>query len=95
MITCLSVSHKNASLPMLESLNISDDKDLARSLYSENIVQECVLLQTCHRVEIYCVLTDSKTESAVKQILKSWSAKTGVSLDLISKTVIFIMEEQH
>ena len=87
MITCLSVSHKNASLPMLETLNISDDKDLARSLYSENIVQECVLLQTCHRVEIYCVLTDSKTESAVKQILKSWSAKTGVSLDLISKTV--------
>lgn len=87
MIICLSVSHKNASLPMLESLNISDENGLMRAFCSEKIVQECVLLQTCHRIEIYCVLPDSKKEEPVKQILKSWSAKTGVSFDLISKTV--------
>lgn len=86
MIVCLSASHKNASLPMLESLIISEEEEVMRSLCAET-VNECIILQTCHRVEIYCVLQDTKSEEALRQILKIWSTRTGVSLDLINKTI--------
>lgn len=55
VLFCLSVSYKHASLRVLESLGLQDEDTFVQSLCSEKIVQECVLLQTCHRVEIYCV----------------------------------------
>jgi glutamyl-tRNA reductase len=87
MIVCLSASHKKASLPMLESLNIQNEEELIKKFRSEGLVQECVLLQTCHRVEIYFVIRDSDKEDVVNKVLKFWSVKAGVSLDLLSKTV--------
>jgi glutamyl-tRNA reductase len=87
MIVCLSASYKSTSLPMLESLNVPDEDALMRTLCSEKTAKECVLLQTCHRVEIYCVLHDMNKEEAIKRILKFWSTKTGVSLDLINKEI--------
>jgi glutamyl-tRNA reductase len=89
MIVCLSASYQNASLPLLESLNIANENELTHVLCSEGTIEECVLLQTCHRVEIFCVLHDANKEETVKQILKLWSTKTGVSIDLINKTVSF------
>lgn len=87
MIVCLSASYKSTSLPMLESLNVRDEEALMRTLCSEKTAKECVLLQTCHRIEIYCVLHDMNKEEAIKRILKFWSTKTGVSLDLINKEI--------
>ncbi|MEM3640502.1 MAG: glutamyl-tRNA reductase, partial [Candidatus Bathyarchaeia archaeon] len=87
MIVCLSASHRKASLPLLESLNIPDAEEFIKKFCSEGIVQECVLLQTCHRVEIYCVMQDSNRENVINEILKFWSVRTGVSLDILNKTV--------
>ena len=87
MIVCFSASHKKASLPLLESLNIQDEEGFMKKLCSEGLTQECVLLQTCHRVEIYCVMRDSDKDYAVKEILKFWSVKTATSLDILKKTV--------
>lgn len=81
MIFCLSVSYKNTSLPMLESLTFRNEEDL-REICSIRHVRECVLLQTCHRVEIYCV-TDFADEEAVGLITEFWSRKVGVSLDVL------------
>ena len=86
MIVCLSASYKNATLPILESLNFHDKNELTKTLCSENNMNECVLLQTCHRVELYCVI-DSDSEVVLNRIQKLWSTKTGVSLDIIRKTV--------
>ena len=58
-----------------------------RKFCSEGLIQECVLLQTCHRVEIYCVTQDSDKDHAVKEILKFWSLKTGTSLDVLKRAV--------
>jgi glutamyl-tRNA reductase len=88
MLICLSVSYKNTSLPMLESLNISDDAALLLSVCEENIAKECILLQTCHRVEIYSTLQDINKEEAINRITRIWSTKTGVSLDLINRETI-------
>ena len=87
MIVCLSASHKNVSLPMLESLHVSDEDIPSRAFCSEKTIKECILLQTCHRVEIYSVLKDGNRDEALEQLLKFWSTKTGVSLDLISNAI--------
>lgn len=87
MIVCLSASHKKASLPLLESLNIPDEEGFMKSLCSEGFILECVILQTCHRVEIYCIVADSAKDNVVNKVLKIWSVKAGVSLDVLSKTV--------
>ena len=94
MIVCLSASHKKASLPMLESLNIPDEAEFMKKFCSEGLVQECVLLQTCNRVEIYLVTRGSDKNVAINEVVKFWSVKTGVSLDILNRTVeIYIGRE--
>jgi glutamyl-tRNA reductase len=85
MLVCLSVSYKHASVPILESLGIQDEGAFVQDLCSERIAQECVLLQTCHRVEIYFVPAVPNRDKAISEMLKIWSIKTGVSSDIISK----------
>jgi glutamyl-tRNA reductase len=79
MLVCISVSYKHASLPVLESLTLQRAGTFVQTLLSEKIAQECVLIQTCHRVEIYCKLHATDHDEAVKKILKIWSTRTGVS----------------
>ncbi|MCW4010400.1 MAG: glutamyl-tRNA reductase [Candidatus Bathyarchaeota archaeon] len=87
MIGCLSVSHKNASLPLLEALKINDETKFTHKLMENGSVQECILHQTCHRVEVFYVSSKQKNGEAVNNALKFWSTETGVSLDIISRTV--------
>jgi glutamyl-tRNA reductase len=87
MLVCLSASHKRASLPILEAVNIPDEEKFMGGFRSEGLVQECTLLQTCHRVEIYIVAEDSVKEDVINRILRFWSVKAGVSLDILNKIV--------
>jgi glutamyl-tRNA reductase len=87
MIFCLSASYKKAKLPLLESLVFKDADAVMKGLCSEGLTEECVLLQTCHRVEVYGVLKGSSEEGAIARILKFWSANTGISLDILTSNV--------
>jgi glutamyl-tRNA reductase len=86
-IICLSASHKHASLPLLESLNFKDKNELMQALCTRDLAKECILIQTCHRVEIYCSLQDKSKDAIINQILKAWSSRAGVSLDIINKAI--------
>lgn len=89
MIVCLSVSHKKAGLPMLESVTFPNEADVAKVLCVEGMLQECVVLQTCHRVEIYGVAEDSTGNETTNRILRFWSARVGVSYDILNKVFEF------
>lgn len=82
MIFCLSISHRDAGLPMLESLTFEDEERVLKEVYLMDFVQECILLQTCHRVEIYCA-TDKVAKEVAKRVIKFWSKKVGVSYDIL------------
>lgn len=84
---CLSVSHKKASVPMLESLNFKNKKEATKRCCSLESVREAVLLQTCNRIEIYVNTSDSAAEDTVTSLVKFWSLQVGVSSDLINKTI--------
>jgi glutamyl-tRNA reductase len=89
MIVCLSASYKRAKPPLLESLVLKNDEAIMRKLCSGGVLDECVLLQTCNRVEIYGHMKGF-SEDSVERILKLWSAETGVSFDIITKNVTFM-----
>ncbi len=75
---------------MLEAIRIRSPGDFTRSVAQSRNVIECVLLQTCHRVEIYSVVSSSITNDTLKNIIGLWSAETGVSTDLIAKTTTIL-----
>jgi glutamyl-tRNA reductase len=87
MIICISASHKTAKLPLLEALNVPDPDQFLKGLHDSNFVDECILIQTCHRVEIFIVNMDPNHTEVTKQTLMLWSANTGVSVDLITAAV--------
>lgn len=89
MLFCVSVSHKQTSLPMLESLTFPDGEEAAKTFCEQGTLTECVLLQTCHRIEIYGVTADLAKGNAVDVILRSWSARAGVSFDILRKVFEF------
>jgi glutamyl-tRNA reductase len=72
---------------MLEALHIPQEEKFAEAIREDKSIQECILLQTCHRVEIFYISADPNHEEKTKQALKLWSTKTGVSNDLISRAV--------
>lgn len=87
MLFCLSVSHKKASLPMLESLAFPDEGKTAKDFCSQGILAECVILQTCHRVEVYGVTEDTTRDGALNKIVRPWSLQARVSDDILNKVV--------
>ncbi|MGB8780618.1 MAG: glutamyl-tRNA reductase [Candidatus Bathyarchaeia archaeon] len=94
MIVCLSVSHKKAGLPMLESVTFRNEGEVARALCKEGMLQECVVLQTCHRVEVYGVAQDSMKNGSVNRILRFWSSRVGVSYDVLSRVYEFYVGKE-
>jgi len=93
MIICLSASHKKASLPILESLTFKDENEVMKEIRSIDLVQECLILQTCHRVEIYCVTNDA-SKDVLQKILWLWSVKVGVSSDVLDRIVNVYMGKE-
>ena len=52
-ITNVSITHKWASLNDLECARISDVKSTLKAMHRGKGVRECVILQTCNRIEVY------------------------------------------
>jgi len=83
MILCLSVSHKKASVPLLEALSFKEKRDSLEYLRHFESVKECAIIQTCNRVEVYVRTSGLEPNAAVEELIGFWSRQVGVSRDLI------------
>lgn len=73
-IVNLRVTYKKASIPELENLTFSNLEVAMDELSTLQYVQECLILQTCNRIEIFAVF--SSKESALEQsIAEFWRKK--------------------
>lgn len=79
------ITHKTARLPLIEAVVFKNTKDALKVLRSMNAVDECVLLQTCNRVEIYAV---SEEGEGVAKALKDFLVqKAGALADEVSRAI--------
>ncbi len=80
----LRVTYKRAKIPLLERLAFGEPPQILRDICSIKGVDECILIQTCHRVEIYYISSLRETESA---ILDYWCRKVTVEEAELEKAV--------
>jgi glutamyl-tRNA reductase len=95
MLFCVSASHKNVNLPLLEALSIRNETAFIGALRNGGQIKECLLLQTCHRVELYfCIPHCQDINAAINEVQKIWSTTTNVSFDIITKTTKLYLEKE-
>jgi len=66
------ITHKTARLPLIEAVTFKDTREALKIIHAMENVDECVLLQTCNRVEFYLV---SKEGEKVAKNAKDFLAK--------------------
>ncbi|MGD6810423.1 MAG: glutamyl-tRNA reductase [Candidatus Bathyarchaeia archaeon] len=64
------ITHKTARVPLMEALVFKDKAQALTELRSIENVEECLILQTCNRIELYIVSEEGeKTLNTVKEYL--------------------------
>ena len=84
----VSFTHKNTDITVREKLSFSNDvrkKEILRLLASNSAIEECLVLSTCNRVEIFTAVDDFKAAS--KFVLLALSRVSGVSYDELAERV--------
>ena len=71
------MSHKRTSLPILDALTVRDLGGFYADLQAIRDVSECVVLQTCNRVELFL---ETKRQPAPESILRTWALSTKFKL---------------
>nr|WP_314373163.1 glutamyl-tRNA reductase [uncultured Campylobacter sp.] len=82
----VSFTHKNTDITVREKLSFSNDvrkKEILRLLASNSAIEECLVLSTCNRVEIFTAVSDFN--EAQKFVLLALSRISGVSYDELAE----------
>lgn len=56
----IRITHKTAHVPLLEAVSFKNKKDALTNVFSIGNIDECVILQTCNRIELYLVSQDDE-----------------------------------
>lgn len=56
----IRITHKTARVPLMEALVFKDKAEALAELKSMENVEECLILQTCNRIELYLVSEEAK-----------------------------------
>ncbi len=64
------ITHKTARVPLMEAVVFKNKAEALAELYSLEHVEECLILQTCNRIELFIVSEEGqKTLNTAKQFL--------------------------
>ena len=69
-LICCSINHKRAPVRILETLTFKNLNEALFSLKGIAGVEECSILQTCHRIEIYLYVSEKLITDALKNFFK-------------------------
>ncbi|WP_309491938.1 glutamyl-tRNA reductase [Candidatus Hecatella orcuttiae] len=70
----LRATYKKVSIPLLEKLTFKSPPKALRSLQNAENIRECLILQTCNRVEIFAVTLTQEDE---ERVAEWWRKETG------------------
>ncbi len=85
------ITHKTAHVPLLEAVAFKEPKDAYADLCSLKPVEECLLLQTCNRVELY--LVSKENDETVKTTLEYLANRGGLSAPQALKAIEYSLNQ--
>jgi len=86
----LRATFKNSPIHILEKFTFKDIHNAYEVLINSRELEECLILQTCNRVEIYGVGDNPN----VKKITEIWSSLINVSMDEIKSNIVIEIGEE-
>lgn len=92
-IAVIGLSHRTAPIEIREKVSIPEHQvaETLRKLRTCPNVQECALLSTCNRLEIYAVLKDS--EYGVREIIRFLAETKDVSLPMLQPHIFVLLHQ--
>src|ERR671921_1239817 len=86
----LRVTFKNSPIHILEKFTFKDIYNAYEVLINSSELEECLILQTCNRVEIYGVGKNPNIE----KLTEIWSSLINVSMDEIKSNIVIETGEE-
>ncbi len=84
----IRITHKTAHVPLMEAVAFKDKPQALADLLALNGVEECLVLQTCNRIELFLVSEEEKTTVAAKNYLaKRAGSKSEEAFEAIETSV--------
>ncbi len=90
----LRVSYKNTTIEILEKLTFKKINEVLKDIHKFKFVEECLILQTCNRVEIYIITPNKYLIEAVTSISEYWRRKTNFSKENFYKNLIKSLDDE-
>ncbi|MBT0158364.1 glutamyl-tRNA reductase [Candidatus Bathyarchaeota archaeon A05DMB-2] len=84
-IVNVRITHKTARVPLIEAVAFRDMRSALKAIRSMDNVEECVLLQTCNRIELYIV--SEKGEKVAEMAKDLLAKKAGAMAEEASKAI--------
>jgi len=79
------ITHKTARVPLMEAVAFKETGDALKTIRSMKNVDECVLLQTCNRIELYIVSEEG--ENVAKAAKDFLAKRAGMLAEEASKAI--------
>lgn len=73
----LRITHKKAPIPVLEAIGFKDAEKTSKEVQQVKGIDECLILQTCNRVEIYLSVSEGMAATSVKAVADCWRMRAG------------------
>ena len=85
------ITHKKARVPLMEAVSFKDKRNALIEIRSMDNVDECVLLQTCNRIELYVI--SKKSENIAKMICEYLAKRSGTMAEETVKAIEFSLNQ--
>jgi glutamyl-tRNA reductase len=86
------ISHKTARVPLMEAVSFKEKEKGIAEVYALEGVEECLILQTCNRIEIYAVTEEAN--STVNLIKDYFAKRTAEHTEEASKAIETSVDEE-
>jgi len=81
-IVNLRFTYKNVPVTVLEKLTFNQPREALKEISTFNHVDECVILQTCNRVEIYMVTSERYLAELSSQVAEYWRMRNNLDKEV-------------
>ena len=84
------VTFRNSPIHILEQFTIKDVTDAYQKFKEKSDLDECVIIQTCNRIELF----GKSSSKDISKIKKTWSEITGLEIDSFNENFEYVENQE-